>query len=418
LVSAVSISVLVMVIDAQAASASTPSPDYGPPAVWISANANNFTVADRPRDYPVDMIVIHDIEGSYSSAISTFQDPDRAASAHYVIGDDGQIAQMVREKDIAWHAGNWDYNTRAIGIEHEGYAWTPNTYTIPEYTASAHLIASICSRWGVPMDRQHVIGHYQVPDPNHPGLFGGTDHHTDPGPYWNWSYYMGLAVADAKNLPSPPHMELNPVALYGDRSVALSWPAARTCHNPIDHYEIVEQPDDITTTVPGNVTSRTITGLTNGKTYMFTVTAVNSDGTDTAISNHVVPMRRPYAPTTAQAIPAGGSAVVSWTPPSDNGGSWITGYVVTPYLNGVTPESAVWFNQRNTMEVVLNLKNNSTYTFTVQAVNAAGIGDASSSNSVTPRSIWREPPAQVAPAPPSGGSGSTQSSPIPSPPPR
>ena len=29
---------------------------------------------------------------------------------------------MVAEQDIAWHAGNWDYNTRAIGIEHEGYA--------------------------------------------------------------------------------------------------------------------------------------------------------------------------------------------------------------------------------------------------------------------------------------------------------
>ena len=37
----------------------------------------------------------------------------------------------------------------------------------------------------VPMDRTHVIGHSEVPDPNNPGLYGGSDHHTDPGPNWD-----------------------------------------------------------------------------------------------------------------------------------------------------------------------------------------------------------------------------------------
>src|SRR2546425_7344371 len=139
-----------------------------PGAQWAPASSANFTVADRPHDHPVDMIVIHDIEGSAASAIRAFQDPNRKASAHYVIAKNGLITQMVLEKDIAWHAGNWDYNTRAIGIEHEGFAYIPNTYTVPEYDASARLIASICSKWGVPLDRNHVIGHYQVPDPNNP----------------------------------------------------------------------------------------------------------------------------------------------------------------------------------------------------------------------------------------------------------
>src|SRR5207249_3178885 len=158
-----------------------------------------------PHDYGVDMIVIHDIEGSYGSAIQAFQDPNRAGSAHYVVSTKGQVAQMVLEKDVAWHAGNWDYNTRAIGIEHEGFAWTPGWYTTAEYQASAHISASICSRWGVPMDRQHVIGHNEVPDPDHPGLYGGSDHHTDPGPYWDWTQYMSLAQQYASTLPSPPH---------------------------------------------------------------------------------------------------------------------------------------------------------------------------------------------------------------------
>jgi len=93
------------------------------------------------------MIIIHDIEGSYGSAIQVFQRPGFEASAHYVVSYGGDVTQMVREHDIAWHAGNWDYNTRAIGIEHEGFAWTPGLYTTAEYDASARIAASICSRY-------------------------------------------------------------------------------------------------------------------------------------------------------------------------------------------------------------------------------------------------------------------------------
>ena len=95
------------------------TPDYSG-ATWIPASPYNYTVANRPHDYPVDMIVIHDIEGDAARAIGLFQDPTRAGSAHYVIDYNGAVTQMVQEKDIAWHAGNWDYNTRAIGIEHAG----------------------------------------------------------------------------------------------------------------------------------------------------------------------------------------------------------------------------------------------------------------------------------------------------------
>src|SRR5207302_1597532 len=199
------------------------SPDY-PPASWAPADPNNFTVADRPHDYPIDIIVIHDIEGTAASAIQAFQDPTRAASAHYVVGYDGSITQMVLEKDVAWHAGNWDYNTRAIGIEHAGFAYQ-NLYTNVEYDRSARLIANICSKYGVPMDRTHVIGHYQVPDPFNPGLFGGSDHHTDPGPYWDGTYYMATAQADANALSSPPHLMPDPVATNTSNGVTVTWQA-------------------------------------------------------------------------------------------------------------------------------------------------------------------------------------------------
>lgn len=269
------------------------SPDYGAPACWAPADPSNYSVADRGHDYPIDMIVIHDIEGSYGSAIQMFQTPNFAASAHYVVSYGGAVTQMVREKDIAWHAGNWDYNTRSIGIEHEGFAWTPGLYTTAEYNASAQIAASICSRWGVPLDRNHVIGHNEVPDPNNPSLFGGSDHHTDPGPYWNWTYYMQQAQADAKSLPSPPHLTPDPVASSSSQAgtAIVRWTPAHVCRAadaPITGYTVVAQPGGMTQTLPATATSATFSGLQQDGSYAFTVTATNSYGQDSATSNTVI----------------------------------------------------------------------------------------------------------------------------------
>jgi len=263
------------------------SPDYAL-AGWIPASPANYTVSDRPDSYQVNMIVIHSIEGSYSSAITAFQDPTRAGSAHYVISRTGRIAQMVLEKDIAWHAGNWDYNTRAIGIEHEGYAALGN-FTLAEYQASAKLAASICSRWGVHMDRTHVIGHYQVPDPNNPALGGGLEHHTDPGPYWDWTNYMNMARSYASALPSPPHMGPDPTAASGEGGITLSWQPAQSCTLPITGYTLTGTPGNISMTLPATTTSVWIPGLTDGVAYSFTVTAINAQGTSTLTSNTAIP---------------------------------------------------------------------------------------------------------------------------------
>jgi N-acetylmuramoyl-L-alanine amidase len=273
------------------AQAVSSTPDY-PLATWNPASLNNFSWANRPHDYPVQLIVIHDTEGTYATAIQEFQDPTFAASAHYVVSDAGQITQMVHEHDIAWHAGNWDYNTRSIGIEHEGYASGPNWYTPAMYDASAQLIASICSRWGVPMDRTHVIGHFEVPDPDNPGLFGGSDHHTDPGVNWNWTYYMQQAVADAKLLPSPPHMGPDPVAVNGFTSASVTWQPAQTCQptaKPITGYTVTSTPASVTQNLPATATSATFNNLTPGTSYTFTVTATDADGTDSLTTNTVIP---------------------------------------------------------------------------------------------------------------------------------
>lgn len=167
------------------AGAQTPAPDH-PLAQWQPATRANYTEADRPATHPIDLVVIHVTQADYSGTLGIFQHPRKKVSAHYVVrSGDGQVAQCVRESDIAWHAGNWRYNTRSIGIEHEGWVDEPGYFTEAMYTRSAALTAAICAKYGIPKDRAHVIGHYEIP---------GTDH-TDPGPHWDWPRYMRLVNA-------------------------------------------------------------------------------------------------------------------------------------------------------------------------------------------------------------------------------
>lgn len=167
---------------ARAAAAVAGDTDY-PSAHWVPASTSNYTVSTRPSAYPVQYVIIHVTQETFSDAVAIFQNPAKQVSAHYVVRSvDGYIDQCVREKNIAWHAGNWDYNTRSIGIEHEGYVDQPAYFTDAMYEKSALLTASVCDRYGIPKDRAHILGHAQVP---------GTDH-TDPGPNWDWVRYIRL----------------------------------------------------------------------------------------------------------------------------------------------------------------------------------------------------------------------------------
>ncbi|MEV6393216.1 N-acetylmuramoyl-L-alanine amidase [Streptomyces sp. NPDC051907] len=156
-------------------------------AEWTAASRANWRLADRPDDYRIDRVVIHVVQGSYPTALRVFKNPGHGAATHYVVRKDGHVAQMVRELDVAFHSGNRSYNERSVGIEHEGFVDRPTDFTDAMYSSSAKLTAGICARYEIPVDREHIIGHVEVP---------GTDH-TDPGPHWDWNRYMAL-VAKAR----------------------------------------------------------------------------------------------------------------------------------------------------------------------------------------------------------------------------
>ncbi|MEU4065296.1 N-acetylmuramoyl-L-alanine amidase [Streptomyces wedmorensis] len=159
-------------------------------AEWAAAARANWRRADRPDDYRIDRVVIHVVQGSYATALKVFKNPGHGAAAHYVVRKDGHVAQMIRELDVAFHAGNRDMNERSIGIEHEGFVDRPQGFTAAMYASSARLTAGICARYGIPVDREHIIGHVEVE---------GTDH-TDPGPHWDWDRYLRLVREASKTV--------------------------------------------------------------------------------------------------------------------------------------------------------------------------------------------------------------------------
>jgi hypothetical protein len=154
----------------------------------------NYNVSARPGNgEDVRYIVIHDMEGTYQGSIDEFKNSTAYASAHYLIADDGRVTQMVQLKDEAWHAANKTVNMHSVGVEHEGYAIrTGDWFTEQEYDSSADLVKFLAQKFGIPLDREHVIGHDEVP-----GVLDANvkTQHWDPGPYWDWNHYMTLLGA-------------------------------------------------------------------------------------------------------------------------------------------------------------------------------------------------------------------------------
>ena len=161
-----------------------------PPQSRLAANTN-YTQAKRSLS-AIRFIVVHVSEGSFEGTVAWLRDPHAHASANFVVSRDGHVQELVPLHDIAWHAGNWAVNQRSIGIENVGFTDDPSGFTNSEYRAAAKIAAVVARRALIPIDRQHIIGHSQVPSPDDPLQGGGIDRHTDPGRYWRWGYFMGL----------------------------------------------------------------------------------------------------------------------------------------------------------------------------------------------------------------------------------
>ncbi|MEU8035307.1 putative Ig domain-containing protein [Streptosporangium sp. NPDC049078] len=213
---------------------------------------------------------------------------------------------------------------------------------------------------------------------------------------------LGRSASATYTYISAPSAPATPTAVAGKTSATVSWTAPAGNGSTITGYVITPSIAGVAQTplsFDASTTNRTLTGLTAGASYTFTVAAVNAVGTGpaSAASSAVTPYDVPGRPIITSATAGTLSANLTWTAPAGNG-STITSYVVTPFIAGVA-QSTQTFSGTATSQTVTNLTAGTSYTFTVAAVNAAGSGQASlPSGAVVPNTS----PSFTFAAPPAG----------------
>jgi hypothetical protein len=201
------------------------------------------------------------------------------------------------------------------------------------------------------------------------------------------SFTLFAAIAWAKGTaPAAPTLSS---VVAGDSEVDVTWTAPKSDGgSPITDY-LIKYVNKGTTKTVSTKTSKagtyTVTGLTNGVTYTFSVAAVNAVGTGTYSSTQdatpAAAATAPDAPTLDSATASDGEVVLVWTP-GDDGGSAITGYGIAYSAEGGgstnVPVGAV------TTYTVDGLTNDIEYTFSLKATNTVGTSGSSNALTATP----------------------------------
>lgn len=140
------------------------------------------------RDQSVDTLVLH-YTGMETGedALERLCDPGAKVSAHYMVWEDGRVAQLVGEDKRAWHAGvsfwkgETNLNARSIGVEivNGGHDWPCEDGTLPAYpdvqiAAVIALCQGILGRWKIPQTR--IVGHSDI----------APTRKQDPGEHFPW----------------------------------------------------------------------------------------------------------------------------------------------------------------------------------------------------------------------------------------
>ncbi|HXA43248.1 MAG TPA: fibronectin type III domain-containing protein [Candidatus Solibacter sp.] len=227
------------------------------------------------------------------------------------------------------------------------------------------------------------------------------------GSVWTWGYNvdgeLGRGTTGGSNgTPTSitgfigvqaPTAPLTPSATSGNAQATVSWTAPLSNGgSSIVQYVITPSANGVPQSpvyTNSTATSYTVTGLTNGASYTFTVAAQNCAGTGSAslATSAVTPDVVPNAPGTPVAAPGNAQVGLTWTAPPSNGGTAVSDYRVYVYPTSGS-SYMVDTHSAGMSYTVTGLTNGSSYTFAVSAVNGRGEGPQSGQSAVvTPATV-------------------------------
>lgn len=147
---------------------------------------------------PNFVVIHHTSNDTVDQALRTLASPARGVSAHYLIGRDGSIIQLVDERARAWHAGasKWgaatDLNSASLGIELDNNGREP--FSDAQISALLRLLTDIRERYQIPA--ANFLGHADV----------APRRKTDPSRYFPWKTLAdnGFGLWCDPPFPEPP----------------------------------------------------------------------------------------------------------------------------------------------------------------------------------------------------------------------
>jgi phospholipase C len=178
---------------------------------------------------------------------------------------------------------------------------------------------------------------------------------------------------------APPTVSANP----GSGTAAIHWTVPKSTNgSPISSYRVTPHKGAVAltpVTFPKTATGGTVTGLTNGQGYTFSVQALNARGAGAATITPVLFVGSPGLPQGVTATAGGpGSAAITvrWAPPPTSNGAPLTGFTVTTRFNTKTIATKAVASTARSL-IVTGLMSGQPYTFVVSATNARGTGPPS-----------------------------------------
>lgn len=176
-----------------------------------------------------------------------------------------------------------------------------------------------------------------------------------------------------------------------DTAVELKWDRRAAGTAEVNGYRVDYTSDGtwhtaIADTGWGSI-QQTVTGLANGVSYRFRITALNSVGQSdpSAVSEVATPVPALSAPTNLVAVPINRGAELTWNPPQSDGGSPVTNHRSEVSTDGGKTWRTLYEKQDAKNRVTIqNLVNGTSYQIRMRAITADEMGDASNVVTVVP----------------------------------